>query len=406
VRDFVLFVALLVAPPEPEPAEPEEPEEPEEHNEDEPDARAVLRIVSEFVQPTLLFETDYRHHVDDAYGPNGFSLARARLGLRLTPTPWMTAVGTVEFAEQEQILLLDAYAQLDATDWLELTVGLSKPPLFASFRHEEIATLAMPSRSAVVNEMRIRRDAGVEARFKPRAAPLEAIVRLGNGSMELMGEGALTPTGYANLDLVLGRAWAGGESELLGLRFGIAGMVDQTRERESIAGATPLEFVYAQPVPTRGLRARATSHAIVYVGPVRLLVEGGFAHERRDHDEPTHARAPVQSWGLTGEVSWTIRGAWREVGTRPEVARLNDGPWDRGALELSARVDRLWLGRGAPELLDSGGTTAALGFRWWPTAFLGLTIYGDATRFDVAPIEAPARLWGGTFLLRASFFWD
>lgn len=396
MRDFALLFALLVAPPEPEP----------EHDEDELDAREVLRVVSDFVQPTLLFETDYRHHVDDAEGPNGFSLARARLGLRLTPTSWMTAVGTVEFAEQEQILLLDAYARLDATDWLEFTVGLAKPPLFASFRHEEIATLAMPSRSAVVNEMRVRRDAGVEARFKPRAAPLEAIVRLGNGSMALMGEGSLTPTGYANLDLVLGRAWAGGESELLGLRFGVAGMVGETRERESIAGATPLEFVYAQPALTRGLRARATSHALIYAGPVRLIVEAGFAHDRRDYGEPTLTRDGVQTWGLTGELSWTIRGPWREVGTRPELARLADGPWEGGALELTARVDRFWLGRGTPELLDAGGTTAALGLKWWPTGFLGLALYGDATRFEVAPIEAPARLWGGTFVLRASLFWD
>lgn len=399
-----LVLALVLAPPEPAPDDEGNADDDEEEASREP--RAVLRAITKFIQPTVLFEADYRQHGDPVDGAAGFVMDNARLGLRVTPTQWITAVGTVEFAEPEGVMLLDAYVEFELKEWLEITIGYAKPPLFALFRHEGAAGLPMPGRSAVVNEMRVRRDLGVELRLRPRAVPLEAIVRLGEGSMGLVGDGTRTPTGYAALDLVLGRAWAGGESERLGLRFGLVGMVDETSERESIAGATPLGYVYVEPVPVAGLRARATAHAVGYVGPVRLVAEAGFAHERRDYGEPSVVRDPVRTWGLTAELNWTIRGPWRELGRPPAVASLLDGPWDRGALELSVRADRLWLGRGTDELLDSGGTSAALALKWWPTGCLGLTIYGDATRFDIAPIETPARLWGGTFLLRASFVWD
>jgi phosphate-selective porin OprO/OprP len=388
---LALSLALFVAPPtlEPEPAA-----EPEAIS---PDARAIL-------------EADYRQLSDPVEGNNGFALARARLGLHLRPTDWLLAVGTVELVGGDGPALLDGYAQFTATPWLELTVGYAKPPLFASFRHEGVTTLPMPMRSAIVNEMRVRRDVGVEARFAPRRAPLEAIVRLGNGSMTFANDNA-TPTGYGALDLVLGRAWVGGRSEVFGLRLGAAALLDNTEEHDSIAGVTPLGYVYAQPVRASGLRAIATTHAIAYAGPVRLVVEGAFVQEGRSDDDdgdpstPAIELDPVRSWGLTGELTWTIRGGWRGVGRAPAVASVLDGAWDGGAVELALRADRFWLGRGAPDLFRTGGTTMALASKWWPTRFLALTVYGDATRFDAPPVATPERMWGWTALLRASFFW-
>lgn len=397
-----LSLVLSFAPPEPAPAP--EPS-------DKPDARAIYEAVTQVVTPTALLEADYRHHADPIEGNNGFALARARLGLRLHPTDWLLAVATVELAPGSGPALLDGFATFTATPWLDVTVGYSKPPLFASFRHEGITTIPMPMRSAIVNEMRIRRDVGVEARFAPRRAPIEAIVRIGNGSTTLENDNA-TPTGYGALDLVLGRAWAGGRSEVFGLRLGAAALVDDTEEHDSIAGVTPLGYVYAQPALASGLRAIATTHAIAYAGPVRLVVEGAFVQEGRrdDHDgDPSTAAIeldPVRSWGLTGELTWTIRGGWREVGHAPAVASLLvPGGWDGGAVELGFRADRFWLGRGAADLFRTGGTTMSLASKWWPTRFLALTLYGDATRFDAPPVDTPDRNWGWTVLLRASFFW-
>lgn len=401
----VLSLALAIAPPEAPPA-PAEPEP-----DDKPDPREVYEAVTKIVAPTVLLETDYRQHSDPVEGHNGFALARARLGLRLRPTDWLTAVGNVEFVGANGPYLLDGYARFDATDWLEITVGYSKAPLFASFRHEGAASLPMPVRSAVVNELRVRRDVGVEARFVPRRVPIEAIARLGNGSTNLRENDNDTPSGYAAFDLVLGRAWVGGQSELLGLRLGTAALLDERSEHDSIAGATPLGYVYAQPVVATGLRTIVTAHAIGYAGPVRLVVEGGFVQEGREDDAdgdpatPAVKLDPVRTWALTGELTWTIRGGWRQVGRGPKVASLLDHEWDGGALELAARGDRFWLGYGAADLVRTGGTTASLAFKWWPTRFLALTAYGDATIFDVAPVDTPDRKWGWTALIRASLFW-
>src|SRR5690606_21825571 len=217
-----------------------------------------------------------------------------------------------------------------------------------------------------------------------------------------------TPTGYAAVDLVLGRAWAGGHNQKYGLRLGAAALIDDNEEHESIAGVTPLGYVYAQPVTAIGLRTITTAHAILYTGPVRLVVEGAFVQEGRqddddgDPDTPAIELDPVRNFGLTGELTWTIRGGWRQVGEGPEVKSLLDRPWDGGAVELATRVDRFWLGRGADDLFRTGGTTISLAGKWWPTRFLALTLYGDGTIFD-APTVDTERMWGWTALLRASF---
>lgn len=399
---LLLSLALFIAPPGPE-------REPEPAS-DKPDAQAIYEAVTKIVTPTALLEADYRQLSDPIEGNNGFALARARLGLQLRPTDWLLAVSTVELAGAGAPALLDGYARFTATPWLELTVGYSKPPLFASFRHEGVTTLPLPMRSAIVNEIRVRRDVGVEARFAPRRAPIEAIVRVGNGSTTLANDND-TPTGYGALDLVLGRAWAGGRSEVFGLRLGAAALIDDPQAHDSIAGVTPLGYIYAQPAVASGLRAIATTHAIAYAGPVRLVVEGAFVQEGRrdDHDgdpsTPALELDPIRSWALTGELTWTIRGGWREVGRAPAVASLLEGGWDGGAVELAVRADRFWLGRGAADLFRTGGTTIALGSKWWPTPFLALAIYGDGTRFDAPPVDTPDRTWGWTALLRASFFW-
>ncbi len=406
---LALSFMLAVAPPEPTP-EPSSAE-PAADESDKPDPREIYEAVSEIVQPTVLLETDYVQHSDPVEGHSGFALPRARLGLRLRPTDWLTAVGTVEFIGEDGPYLLDGYARFDATDWLELTVGYSKPPLFASFRHDGITTVPMPGRSAVVNEMRVRRDVGVDARFVPKRAPIEAIVRLGNGSTKLRENDNDTPTGYAALDLVLGRAWVGGQNQLLGLRLGAAALLDDRSEHDSIAGVTPLGYVYVQPVITDGLRTIVTAHAIGYAGPVRLVVEGGFVQEGRTDDPdgdpatPLVELDPVRSWALTGELTWTIRGGWRQVGRGPAVASLLDGKWDGGALELAVRGDRFWLNHGAADLVRTGGTSTSLALKWWPTRFLALTAYGDATIFDIAPVDTPDRRFGWTALIRASLFW-
>ena len=428
--ESLLWSFLLIAGP-PEPESPSNGGEPpaelgtQAHAPDEGDAgaagsdrelrRARLRErwanVERVFTPTALLEADYRQRADEVEGTSGFALSRGRFGLRLMPTDWMVAVATVEFVGDHGPYLLDGYASFTFVPWLELTVGYSKPPLFASFRYEPVHTMPMPMRSPVVTAMWVRRDVGVETRFRPRRAPIEAILHLGNGAPGLLGNDNNTPTGYAALDLVLGRAWIAGRNSKLGLRLGAASLLDDAEDHDSIAGRTPLGFTYARPVVAGGLRTIAEAHLIGYAGPVRLMVEGAMAYEsRRMDDDGDAATSPVevdasQSWGVTGELAWTIRGDWRQVGAQPSGPGRGDGRWDGGAVELAGRVDRLWLGRGTAEVADAGGTTGSLSLKWWPTDVLALDLYGDATRFDVAPVETPDRVWSWTGLVRASFFW-
>ncbi|GEN07959.1 hypothetical protein MFU01_29960 [Myxococcus fulvus] len=44
---------------------------------------------------------------------------------------------------------------------------------------------------------------------------------------------------------------------------------------------------------------------------------------------------------------------------------LREGRGPRGALEVAGRVERLWLGRGAPDVQTGGATSGALAVRWW-----------------------------------------
>ncbi len=269
----------------------------------------------------------------------------------------------------------------------------------------------MPGRSAVVNELRVRRDVGVEARFVPRRAPIEAIVRLGNGATDLRENDNQTPTGYAALDLVLGRAWVGGHNQFYGLRLGAAALLDDRSSHDSITAVTPLGYAYTPAVVAEGLRTIVTTHAISHVGPVRLVVEGGFVQEGRVDDPdgdpatPTIELDPVRHWALTGELAWVVRGPRREFDGRPEVASVLDRPWTGGALELAARGDRFWVNYGAADLARTGGTSIGLALKWWPTPFLSLVGYGDATIFDAAPVATPGRGWGWNAMLRASLYW-
>lgn len=361
--------------------------------------------------PTMLLDADYRQRAHEVEGTSGFAMARARLGMRLHPTRWLAAEGNVELVGDHGPFLLDGYASFTPLRWLEVRAGYSPPPLFASFRYEPVATLPMPTRSVVVTEMRVRRDMGVETRFVPRRIPIEAILRLGNGAQGLLGNDNDTPTGYAALDLVLGRAWVAGRNRVVGLRVGAASLLDDAEEHDSIAGRTPLGFAYSRPIVAAGVRNVTEAHVVGYAGPVRLVVEGAWAYESRRADDdgdattPPVEKDPLQSWGLTGELTWTVRGTWREVGRQPEGPGGRGDRWDGGAIELAARADRLWLGRGTPEVVNGGGTTSALALKWWPTSFLALALYGDATRFDTPPIETPSRSWSWTALVRASFFW-
>jgi phosphate-selective porin OprO/OprP len=345
------------------------------------------------VKPAILAELDYRTYPSAVQGSTGFAVGRFRPGLAFAPAPWFISRATVEFAAPSPVLL-DLFAIIHVTPWLHLGAGFMKPPLFATFRFEPDAYLPFPDFSALVTTFRIFRDLGVEMHLNPKEIPLEFIVRLGNGTGSVLANDNALPAGYALLDLVLGRARDPEATH--GLRLGASALIESVKARDGIAGRTPLGFVYYKPTPIAGLRLVSEAHAIAYLGPYRMTLEGVLAHEERPD-----LRA-VRSYGLGAEAVWVLRGRPRSTARNPYVAEED---WSGGALEVGMRWDSLWLGRKAPDVTDGGSMTGSASLKWWPTSFLAATLYLFVAHFDQPPPEDPNAdvSWG--LQLRASLFW-
>ncbi|MEZ4432066.1 MAG: hypothetical protein R3F65_06595 [bacterium] len=350
------------------------------------------------LRPTLLAEIDHRTYGDTVEGNSGFAIARLRPGLALTPAPGVRAAAVVEFAS-ERPAILDTWLALRAADWAEVTIGYSKPPLFASFA-EPVHTTPVPDRAPVVTAFRVRRDVGIDLRLTPRDLPVEARLRIGNGTGSALGNDNALPAGYAAVDLVLGRARRGSDAAN-GLRLGVAGFAEDARDRDGIVGQTPLGFVYARPVVVSGRRLVGEAHAIGWLGPLRLTIEGAASHEARTGDDggdPATARValdPIHGFGATAELVYLLVGDPRRPGQAP-------GP---GAFEAALRYDGLWLARGADDVRPTGGQGGAAGLKWWAAEYLAASLTGYLTRYDEPPIEAPDRRWSWGLVARASLFW-
>ncbi len=388
-RRFIALTALLGLPLTPRPA-------------------AAQGTEPSALRPTLLVEADYRVYPSELEGNTGFALARVRPGLVLEPAPWLQAVTTVELAD-EHPAVLDAAVRLRAAEWAEVTAGYSKPPLFASYVHEPVHVLPFPDRAPVVAAFRVRRDVGVGLQLRPRSVPLEGALRVGNGAGSALGNDNALPAATALLDLVLGRAWVGSTSRTrrYGLRLGAGALVESPRDRDGIVGKTPLGFTYFRPIVVSGPRVVGEGHAVGYAGPVRMTVEGALAREERSRDDdgnpstPRRALPSVSSYGVTAELAWVLVGQAREVGRAPGGA----GFAEAGALELAARYDGLWLGRGARDVRAGGSQGGAVAMKWWPAPFLAASVASYLTRYDVPPLEAPRERWSWGALTRLSAFW-
>ena len=352
------------------------------------------------VEPTLLVDLDARIYASEAEGLTGFALGRLRPGLSVKPADWVSATATVEFAG-EYATVYDAYVALTPDPSLEVKVGLSKTPLFWSHR-EPVETLAFPTATAVAQSLRVQRDTGrdlaVSALWAPEALPIEVLARVGNGSASFLANDNMELAYYLGLDLVLGRARRGGTGEA-GLRLGVTGVYEHAEDRNGITAAHALGFIYRRSPTVSGDRFVGAAHLLALYGPFTLLVEGGYADEarNRDHDgNPATPRIDLESYvsyGVSAELGWSFCG-------RREPSRVR-AP---GVIDLGLRLERLWVGQDASDVVPGGGMSATLTAKWWPTTFMAVSALGTVIGYDVPAIEDPSRetSWGA--LVRLSFF--
>jgi len=347
-----------------------------------------LPLRTEALQPVLLTEFDHRSYPSELEGFSGFALGRFRPGLTLTPVmyPWLRAAANIEFTGNHPPNIIDAFVRMKAASWAEFTVGYSPLPLFPSVLYEPVMRMPFPDVSPVVAAFRIERDAGVDIHILPESLPIAAWLRVSNSTIAPLANENSSLAYSGALNLVLGRARLGrtADTDFWGLRLGGAMLYKNSADRDGIYGQTAMGFVYSKPVTVDGKRLVAESHAIVYAGPLRFTVEGAFANESRSFDDdgnpltPRKPLAAMQSYGLAAEIAWVIFGKPRGVGVQPQASNRGDGTiFDGHALELAARYDRLWLGRGAIDVRGSGGDE--WGVRVRMTLFWGCPVRPLAT---------------------------
>ena len=359
--------------------------------------RAAAADDAPWFQPLLVGELDYRVTSAAVEGETGFALGRFRVGVRARPRPWIHVVGTVEWAA-EKPALTDALIVFTPSDELWLRLGYGKTPLFASAKEPAVESLSIPELSLPVRALWPRRDLGLEVRWVPRAWPLEAWLRLGNGSQSPLGNDNTSPSVDARVDALLGGASRGAAPDARwGVRLGAGVHAEDAFDRAGVSGTTATGFLFYRPVPVSGGRLVSEAHAVLWSGPLRVTAEGGAAWERRSRDtdgNPLTPREPlpgIRAQGAAVEASWMVRGHRRD-GPWPEgLPPTPEGGWGGGAVEVAGRVERLSLGLGAADVTPGGASGGAVAVRWWATDFLSVGSAGYFLRYDQPPIEEPGR---------------
>ncbi|MEQ1500965.1 MAG: hypothetical protein ABMB14_01980 [Myxococcota bacterium] len=356
------------------------------------------------VHPVLMFEGDAAYQPDERIAETGLSVRRFYLGFRSEVTHNVRAVAVIDLAG-EHPRILDASLAWRPVDVLELTVGQAKTPMFPTARDQSIETTPLPELSTVVGALWPGRDPGVEAHLSGADLPIEGWARVGNGSGSPTGNDNPKLAGDFRLDAVFGRQRRDADrADVFGLRVGAGAHLEDAEDRGGVTGETITGFQFWRPPTISGSRTVLEGHAMIDAGPVRATVEGGTAHESRSEDtdgNPDTPRKPLPSTdarGISGEVAWMVTGQHRTPLAWP-IEKDDEGP----AVEVTGRVDRLWLGLGAKDVDPGGALGAELGARaWWPFG-VGVGVVGQVLQFDTAPLETPDDTSALTVLARTTF---
>ncbi len=364
---------------------------------------ASASAAAQTVTPVAIAELDYRRYAHEVEGFDGFSLARARLGLKAQLTPTLRAMIWGEWVLRETPYVLDAFvAWRFAPSW-ELTVGLSRSVLFQTGRIDAQEMLPIPERSTLVRALWPNRTLGVELWHHSTSLPLDAWLRIGNGTGTLYGNDTTLPTGEARVDFVLGRTRDGEHrDDRYGLRVGVGGSFGTVFDRAGIGLRTVSGFVFDRAPVVSGTRWLAEAHLLGNAGPVQLLVEAGFARESRERDDDGNAATPrvalpaVESGGVSTELSWMIVGAHR-------APRVWPGSGDRrwGAIEVAGRYERIYTHAAAADVDPSGAHVGAASVRWWAPRWVTVGVAGYAYAYDRPPVEEPGETSSWVVMMRA-----
>jgi phosphate-selective porin OprO and OprP len=348
--------------------------------------------------PTTMAQLDYDAHAAEGANHDGFVLQRARLGLRVRPVPWLLLVTTVEYANGK-VLPFEVLAEAVARHAWYFSVGFRRTPLFHSAKDELIESLPIPELSLVTRALWPGVDLGADVHYQSERVPVEAWLRVGNGSQNVAGNDNNYPALDLRVDAVLGKARVGHEASWWGFRAGLGGHAKYRQDTTGLYGSTPDGFVFYHPVPTHGWQAIGEAHVTAWLGRWTIMAEGGVARDARSGVVPaTNAPAlPVYTWGASLEVACMIWGRPRPAGQSIVPGRFpNEQPlsltsWRGGEVEIAARLERVDLDLHAPDIVSGGAEGGALAVNWWATPYTALTLAAYDYYYFLSPIEQPGQ---------------
>lgn len=337
----------------------------------------------------MMLEAEGVYRPNEAEGESGLEVRRALLGMRWAPAPWAEVVSTINAVAVKPVpLLWDAHVILSHRSGLKAEVGHGQTPLFPSVQQPR-DTHPIPELSLTTAAFWPGRDTGLQLQLTNPHLPVEAWLRVGNGSGSPSGNDNPHLSADGRLDLVAGRARAPqGRATPLGLRLGVGGHTEDAEDRAGITGTLPTGFVFWRAPTIHGPVQIAEGHLVALAGPLQLTAEGALAQESRARDTDGNPTTPredldaVRSQGGCLEVAWMLTGQQRLPGAWPLAG-------EAPGLELSVRVERLSLGQGAEDVAPSGATSAEGALHLWLPEGIGAALWGGAARYDAAPLETP-----------------
>lgn len=324
-----------------------------------------------------IVQADYRAFGGDAYpsAVNGF-LAR-----RIRPTFEGTVFGkygfrfTPEFGESgdtttatNKTRVVDAYLDARLDPAFQVRFGKHKP-FVGLERLQASADVKFIERSYISNNILPNRDIGVSVSGDVLGKKLNYAVGIFNGITD-GGESSTAQdinTGKDFTARLFATPYAGTDSKLAGLGFGVAATNGNNRNNALVSYKTPGQantfFTYKSGTLSNGNRNRVSPQAHYYYGPFGVLTEYAVVNQEVFNGS-TKSKLKNDAWHVSASYLLTGEDAsYKGVKPFSPFKTGGDGGW--GAFELLARYQKANIDANSfSTFVDSGKDNASSASSW------------------------------------------